>query len=343
MSLVSQAKRFGTILQQLPKQPGVYRYYSQANELLYVGKAKNLYNRVHSYFQDSKVYNQRTYIMVNQIDRIEYTIVRSEEEALVLEANLIQSLQPRFNILLKDEQNYLYARFDYISALPTVSVERKKTSPKYTYYGPFFSRYRLEELLKVMRFVLPYCQKKQLDGKACEYVALGQCAGVCCGKESIAEYTTRLKLIESVFCGESSDLLSLLQQKLLAEVTKNNFELAAYWRDRIELIKSVVERNFGTQAMVLPQPLDTDLMTVLVEVQSSGDLLASAFVQTIRRGKMVDVKNFLLTGGGGVEGIDHVVTRLLTSYYAFSKDYNIPLLLQTHLSTIPSFLPSGTL
>jgi excinuclease ABC subunit C len=322
VSLKAQYDRFAPTLQKVPHKPGVYRYYDESGKLLYVGKAKDLKNRVSSYFQDSRVHNQRTYIMVNQIAKIEYTIVTTEKEALLLEANLIHALQPRFNILLKDEQNYLYVRFTYNDEIPGVFVERQKTSPKYTYYGPFFSRYKIQEILRVMRMVFPYCEKRVRDGKPCEYVALGQCDGICTGSESEEHYLLKLKQIEFIFNGKTDQAQEYLEQKMIDASANHNFELAGFWRDRVDLLKSMFERNFGEQKMVLPSPDTLDIITLVVETLSDGRSVGSVFVQSIRDGKMVNVNNFLLSGGEAEEEQElyqEYLERFLKSYYIFQK------------------------
>lgn len=332
MSLASQYEKFRDIISKIPHKPGVYRYYSESKELLYVGKAKDLRNRVSSYFQESRVHNQRTYIMVNQIYAIEYTIVETEKEALLLEANLIYSLQPRFNILLKDEQNYLYTRFTYGDEIPTVQVERKKTSPKYTYYGPFFSRFRIEQVLRTLRMIFPYCGKRKFDGRPCEYVAIGQCDGICMQKEGLESYQEKLRQIENIFQGKTEEATQFIERKMLSAIQDQNFELAGFWRDRKNLLEAMFQRNFSDQKMVLPAPDTLDIITLVVEREVDGNSLGSVFVQSIRNGKMVNVNNFLLTGSEIEESQSieqEYLERFLKSYYVFQKT-EYPVIIQTY-------------
>lgn len=330
MSLKAQYDRFQEVINKIPHKPGVYRYYSESEELLYVGKAKDLRKRVVSYFQDSRVHNQRTYMMVNQIAQIQYTLVNTEKEALLLEANLIFSLQPRFNILLKDEQNYLYVRFTYSDEIPGVFIDRRKTSPKYTYYGPFFSRYRVGEILRIIRMIFPYCEKRKVDGKPCAYVAIGQCEGMCVGKEQLPEYLEKLKQVENIFMGKIDLAEEFLASKISLAVKEANYELAGYWRDRLGLLKQMFKRNFSEQKMVLPSPETLDIVTLVVECESDGSAIGSVFVQSIRDGKMVNVNNFLLTGGEGEseeEVYQEYLERFLKSYYIF-QNTGFPVLIQ---------------
>ena len=296
MSIKAQRERFGDVLKNLPGRPGVYRYYSENGDLLYIGKAKSLKNRVSSYFQESKLRSQRHYLLINQIARIEYTIVKTEKESLLLEANLIYNLQPKFNILLKDEQNYLYLRFTYEDEIPTILIERKKIHPRSTYYGPFYSRARLAIILRTLRMIFPYCDKREIDGKPCAYRSLGMCNGICVGDETHDEYKTRLQLIENVLCGKHEQVEEYIQQKIQWAIGLENYELAAFWRDRKGLLAQMFRANFSHQRVVLPQPEDIDLVTLIVEKQLDGAQVGSVFVQNIRDGKMINVANFLLTG-----------------------------------------------
>jgi excinuclease ABC subunit C len=341
MSIPKQQAKFKHILSTIPKKPGVYRYYSRTKELLYIGKAKNLFNRVNSYFQEKRIQNQRTYIMVNQIDSIEYTVVKTEEEALLLEANLIHSLQPRFNILLKDEKNYNYVTFDYSTAIPHISIERKKTSPKYIYYGPFLNYRIIYEILRTIRLIFPYCEKKVSDGGPCTYVHVKLCSGVCAGKESIESYTNRIRLIEKLFQGEPEIVIQELENNIRKAIETEQFELAAYWRDRKELLQSVLNKHFVKQTMVLPQPEDLDIITLVTSQDTQGSSVSAACIQHIRNGKLVDIKNLLLTGTEtGEEEISYTnqeaISRLMMSYYSFRNQKKVPVLLQTYHSRLPA-------
>lgn len=331
MSLKLQHENLSEVIKKIPHKPGVYRYYAESGELLYVGKAVDLNKRVTSYFRESSVYNQRMYLMVNQIHTIEYTLVKNEKEALLLEANLIHSLQPKFNILLKDEQNYLYIRFTYSDAIPGIFIDRKKTSPKFTYYGPFFSRGNITRVLRAIRMVLPYCEKREYDGKPCEYVALGQCDGVCIHQELDVDYRDKLQQIEHIFQGKTEQVESFIEHKIEKAVYTEQYELAAFWRDRLKLLKSMFLHTLGEQRMVLTVAENLDIVTLVLEEGEGG--IGSVFVQTIREGKMINVNNFLLAGGDAGTTADLVqdyLERFLTSYYIFQKN-EYPVLIQSFI------------
>jgi excinuclease ABC subunit C len=327
VAIKEQRERFSSVLKNLPQKPGVYRYYNVAGDLLYVGKAKVLKNRVNQYFQETKVHNRRIYLMVNQIDKIEYTVVTNEREALLLEANLIYNLQPRFNILLKDEKNYLYLKFTYNESIPGIFIDRKKTNPHYVYYGPYFARYRLSDLLRTLRMIFPYCEKRTSpDNSPCDYVALGMCNGICCGKETLEEYTERLKQVEQVMNGRTEGAENYIDQHIATAVAETNFERAAFWRDRKHLLNQLFKTSFAFQKVVLPTPEDVDLVTFTIEKSTDGLDMASIFVQNIRDGKIINVNNFIMAGSEDLEeGISlendfmSFVERFFTSFYTFDS------------------------
>lgn len=143
------------ILKNLPQSPGVYRFFGPGRTLLYIGKAKNLKNRVSSYFQN-RPHNARISLMISQIEQIEYSQTTTEKEALLLEANLIFANQPKYNVLLKEEQNYVYIR-KTATLTPTFEIVRRKFDPESTYFGPFLSFAKAHQILATVRSIFPYC------------------------------------------------------------------------------------------------------------------------------------------------------------------------------------------
>jgi excinuclease ABC subunit C len=285
-------------LKNLPSEAGVYRFYSISDELLYVGKAKNLKNRVTTYFQANRIEgNARLSLMVSQIARIDYTIVSSENESLILEANLINSLQPKYNILLKDDRNYLYVRITN-SRIPFITFTRKKYDKTSSYYGPYTKKYDIINVLRLIRLILPYCEKKSIGelgsyDSPCQYVQLKQCDGICCGRETIEDYNFKISQIRAILDGKTNIVKDWLNTKILDSINIENYELAGLYRDRLLMLDRVI----SDQKIILPKPLDLDIVTLIYESNLGGSPLASVFVQTIREGRMVNVNNFILSGG----------------------------------------------
>jgi excinuclease ABC subunit C len=356
----SFANSLANTLRNLPTEPGVYRFYSIADELLYIGKAKNLKNRVVTYFQKNRQKeNPRLSLMVSQINRIDYTVVGTESESLMLEANLINSLQPKYNIQLKDDRSYLYVRITN-SQVPFITFTRQKYDKKSTYYGPYTKKFDIISVLRMMRLIFPYCEKKSLSelgnfDKPCQYVQLRQCDGICCGKESIEDYNTKISQIKSILSGKTKSVKAWLNSKIKECIDGENYELASLWRDRI----ATLDRVIGDQKIILPQPVDLDIVTLVHEQKAGISPIASVFVQSIREGKMINVNNFLLTGGvedmvGGFDsgfGNDqspksdlsyNFLRTFLQSYYSrqdfqlstFSNDSRLSVLIQCYESVV---------
>jgi excinuclease ABC subunit C len=308
----------------LPHKPGVYRYYGEGGDLLYIGKAKDLKNRVSSYFQQGRPKNQRLTLMISQIRKIEYTVVSSERESIILEANLIHQLQPKYNIQLKDDRSYLYVRFHNRDPIPTISLTRRKYDPSSDYFGPYTKRVGIWNTLRTLRTIFPYCQEKTLQSRPCMYVGIKQCDGICVGQESKSDYLNKLAQIKKVLQGNTEEVEEFINQKIMEAVKIQNYELAALWRDRLIILKDTIVN----QKVILPEPTDLDIVTLIFKSDNQGLEIGSVFVQTIRSGKMVNVNNFLLTGSSDSEEqnqsletkANQFLQRFMQSYYSFKRN-----------------------
>ncbi|MBC7472033.1 MAG: excinuclease ABC subunit C [candidate division SR1 bacterium] len=279
------------VIKSIPHKPGVYRYYTKNNELLYVGKAKDLKNRVSSYFQEGRPKNERLTLMISQIDRIEYTVVESEKESLILEANLINNLQPKYNVLLKDDKSYLYVRFTN-DPIPGILFARKKYDPKSEYFGPYTRKAGIINVLRTLRTIFPYCQERFPQKRPCNYVSIKQCDGICIGLEAKNIYKDKLEQIKNVLRGKTAGVENYLNQKIIDSIENSNFELAALWRDK----KHILEDTISSQKIILAEPQDVDLISLIIKESETGLQIGSVFTQNIRDGKVINVANFLLSG-----------------------------------------------
>jgi len=302
-------------LKNLPNSPGIYRFYDSANELLYIGKAKNLKNRVKSYFQDEEKLRlsrgQRINIMVSQIYRLDYTVVKNEKESLILEANLIHSLQPKYNVSLKDDKSYTYIRVTLGDEIPGIFLVRQKFDPKSLYFGPYTKKYGIEQVLRVIRQVFPYCQEYRVTGKPCQYVGLHQCDGVCEGKEDLKEYRSKIDQIAKILSGKTKLVKTFVKNKMQEAVEVHNYALASLWRDRFNILDETVV----DQKIVLSDPLDIDLVSLVLEKQEDGQILGSLFYQAIREGKVNNVLNYLMTGTESGAEVEFLSKFFLSFYY----------------------------
>lgn len=310
--------KFESVIRNLPQKPGVYRYYGVGDTLLYIGKAKNLKNRVSSYFQDGRPKNERLTLMISQIERIEFTVVESEKESLILEANLVHELQPKFNILLKDDKNYLYVRVTHNDPIPGIFLTRRKFDPKSSYFGPYTKKYGIFNTLRTIRTIIPYCQERFPAQKPCSYVGIHQCDGICVGREDPDDYLKKIRQIENILEGRIDQVKAFIQDKIKQAIETQSFELAALWRDRLNLMTQTIQ----DQKIILPHPQDLDLITLVVDKTATTGLeIGSFFVQNIRGGKIVNVNNFLLSGSESTE-LDpdettefNFLKRFFSSYY----------------------------
>lgn len=278
-------------IKNIPHRPGVYRYYGLDGGLLYIGKARDLRNRVSSYFQDNADHTTRIRLMVNQVERIEYTVVGSENEAIILEANLIHAHQPRYNILLKDDKSYLYVRLTSDS-IPTFFLTRRKYDPNSKYFGPFTKRYAINDTLRTLRTIFPYCSNRVPNGKPCNYMGIKQCDGICIGKETMEQYQFKIQCIQDALNGRIDEAEEWLTAKIIQAINIDNFELAALWRDKLKLLQSAT----SDQKIILPQPQNIDLLTLVMTQDTEGLQIGSFFLQSIRDGKIVNVNNFIMSG-----------------------------------------------
>jgi excinuclease ABC subunit C len=317
-----QQSQIQNTLKNLPSLPGVYRFYGIDDKVLYIGKAINLKNRVSHYFLPSNLKdNHRLQILVEQIDRIDYTVVKTEKEALILEANLIHNLQPKFNIQLKDDKSYLYVRITN-SPIPNITLTRRKYDKTSSYFGPYTKKFGIFNVLRTIRLIFPYCENKnQIPGeigKPCNYVQLKLCDGICCGKESIENYQAKITQIKSILNGNTTEVKNWLKTKISESASISNFELAGLYRDRLGMLDSII----SSQKIILPHPQDLDIITLVTETDTTGLQLGSVFVQVIREGKIINVNNFMLTGSADSEGQDatSMIETFMLGYYSDKSD-----------------------
>lgn len=320
-------QNFSKTIKNLPQKPGVYRFYDQGDTLIYIGKAKNLKNRVSSYFQKGRPHSQRLSLMIGQIYKIEYTQVDNEKESLILEANLINNLQPKYNIMLKDDRSYHYVRITS-DKIPSIFITRKKNDSKSRYYGPYTSKANIREVLRALRIIFPFCQSRKYQDKPCQYFGIKQCDGICNHKETIEEYNKKIEQIENILKGKTQKAEEFIQSKISQAIQKEDFALASFWRDRLTLLTEILGKALGSQKAILPKPQDIDLITLATETGEDGLQIGSIFIQNIREGKIINVNNFLLYGSEEREDNLNFLERFMTSYYNY-KPKDTPILVQS--------------
>ena len=272
-------------LKQAPTDPGVYQFFDSKNKIIYIGKAKNIKNRVRSYFQNSKNKSSKTITLVRHIEKIDWIIVRNEVEALMTEANLIKKHQPRYNIDLRDDKSYPFIRITNES-YPQVFITRKIVKDGSKYYGPFTDSYQLRIILKAISrlFQIRSCSyaineevinKKKIS--VCLDYHIKKCEGPCEGLVSEYKYTKMIKRVEDFMRGKTKDLEHYLKMMMMESSKVQKYEEAATYRDQLNAIN--VFKN--KQSQVATDFTERDVITVVKEGE-----IGVAVVLRIRNGKI---------------------------------------------------------
>ncbi|MHB1864769.1 MAG: excinuclease ABC subunit UvrC [Candidatus Saccharimonadales bacterium] len=227
-------------LKTLPVSPGVYFHRSKSGEIIYVGKAANLKNRVRQYFQSSKNHDPKTIALVNEIVDVDWMVVDSEIEALFLEAEMIRRYMPRYNILLRDDKSMVYLRIDYDSDYPTVTITRRPLDDKARYFGPFLSVTSLNQALKFLRRAFPYATKKSPGQKrASLYYHIGLDPGLEEGRTSLNDYRANLRKLMAVISGRKKQIEKELRTEMNKAAKKQDYELAAKYRNQLSALENL--------------------------------------------------------------------------------------------------------
>ena len=221
-------------LKDLPKEPGVYFHKDTKGEIIYVGKAAVLRNRVRQYFQSSRGRDVKTEALVREIADIDWVTVDSEIDALFLEAELIRRYMPRYNILLRDDKAMSYIRIDYDSDFPTVSTTRRPLDDGARYFGPYSSTTTIRQALKLLRRVFPYATR-QIAGqkRATLHYHLGLDPGLEEGRTSLEDYRANLRKLMAYIEGKRVAIIRELEQEMKAAAKKQDFETAAKKRNQL--------------------------------------------------------------------------------------------------------------
>ena len=298
------------ILDTLPGKPGCYIMKNEAGEVIYVGKAINLRNRVRSYFHASSQLDHKTRQLVKRITHIEWIVVGSELEALILEMNLIKKNHPHYNVRLKDDKRYPYIKVHWGLPFPKVTVTRQMVEDGSRYYGPYTSVWAVYQTLDVLRRIFPYltCDREITghDARACLYYDIKLCTAPCIGAIDQYDYRRIINDLCQFLEGRTGPIVSRLQEEMGLASEGLRFERAAALRDQLHAIEQVVAR----QKVIFPSDyVDSDVIAM-----ARGDGEACLQVFFIRGGKLIGRDYFLMEGAHDIPDAS-VMAEFIKQFY----------------------------
>lgn len=298
------------ILSTLPSKPGCYIYRNVEGTIIYVGKAINLKNRVRSYFHADTSHDSKTRRLVRDIVDIEWILVGSELEALILEMNLIKKHRPKYNIRLKDDKRYPYIKIHWAEPFPKVTVTRQMDDDGSRYFGPYTSAWAVYQTLDVLRKIFPYltCDREitGLDKRACLYFDIKLCIAPCIGAASQAGYRQMITDLMDFLSGHSEGIVTRLEAEMQKASEELRFEKAAAVRDQLKAVHSIVERQ---KIVFATDYKDSD---VLAMARSDGEACVQVFF--IRGGKLIGREYFILEGTEDAADAE-VMEQFVTQFY----------------------------
>jgi excinuclease ABC subunit C len=325
-------EKIKNLLKTIPQTPGIYKMKDEKGEIIYVGKAKNLRNRVAQYFQLSKGQSIKVKKMAEKVCDIDYIECNSELEALMLETNIIKELRPRYNVLMKDDKNYVYIKVSTHEDYPRLSLVRKREKDKALYFGPRTSADACEKMINILRKIFPIrtCTLEMEDGKdglinitkktipvPCLDYHIKRCAGPCINEVKKEEYNEMIKQIVRFLKGNYQELITRLKYNMFNYANEKRFELAAKTRDQIKSLEGM----FSKQLVSDPEFVDRDVIGVHPDFDKTFINLFQ-----FREGKLINQENFTLDTPQNVstatneEQISNVVESFLRSYYTESTE-----------------------
>ena len=226
-------------LKELPKTPGVYFHKGKAGEIIYVGKAANLRNRVRQYFQKSRAFDPKTDALVADIIDTDWLELETELDALFVEAEMIRRYMPKYNILLRDDKSFVYVRIDINSSYPSVTFTRRPLDDGAKYYGPFLSKFTINRALKYLRRVFPYSTHTptNIPKRACLQAQIGLCPGLEADMTSLPDYKRNLSMLIQYMTGKRKKLIVEIEKDMKRAAKDKDYELAANLRNKLFALK----------------------------------------------------------------------------------------------------------
>jgi len=299
------------ILDTLPTKPGCYLMKNAEGTIIYVGKAISLKNRVRSYFHADASHDHKTRRLVREIADIEWIVVGSELEALILEMNLIKRHRPKYNVRLKDDKRYPYIKIHWGEPFPKVTVTRMMTDDGARYFGPYTSAWAVYQTLDVLRRIFPYltCDREITgqDKRACLYYDIKLCTAPCTGAIDQAGYRQMISDLQEFLNGRTEGIFTRLEVEMRKASEDLKFERAAAIRDQLKAIQSVIERQ---KVVFASDYKDSDVIAM-----ARADNEACVQIFFIRAGKLIGREYFVLEGAEDTADTE-VMAQFIQQFYA---------------------------
>jgi excinuclease ABC subunit C len=294
----------------IPEEPGVYRFYNKSEKVIYVGKAKNLKNRLSSYFQANLA--QKTYRMVHEAVRVDWTIVNTELEALALEFSWIKQYHPTYNVQFKDDKSYPYLAISLEDEFPRIFITRKEKRSGLKYFGPYTNAWALRNTYEVLLKVFPVrsCsvgnfQRAQRSKRQCLLGDIGKCAAPCVGWVTPEEHKEIAYKLDAFMEAGMEDILPTLRTEMALASEREEFERAARIRDQIESFEKAQRSTQGN----LSDELDGDFIAIHEE-----GLHAAGSIFTLKRGSIKGSRSWIVDQERTLEGDDQWSSLLFSIY-----------------------------
>ena len=320
---------FRHIASTIPSQPGIYKYFNEENELLYVGKAKNLRKRVSSYFV-KKQSSYKTHELVSRIHHIEFTIVNSEQDAFFLENSLIKNFQPKYNINLKDDKSYPFIVIKK-EPFPRIFLTRKLINDGSEYLGPYTSVQRVRELLEFIRRTIPLrnctlnltdknIEKKKF--KVCLEYHLGNCKGPCEGYQTHEDYETGLSQIKNLLKGNLNPVIGNFKKEMKALAEEMEFERAGLIKKKIDFLKTYQSKS------VIASPKLSNLDVFFIISYKNESFINYLMIEngTIVQTKTIRIEKIL--NETPVEILTYAIAQLRDTFNSNAKEIIVPFPMQ---------------
>lgn len=315
-------------LDRLPNNPGVYLMEDKNENIIYVGKAKNLRKRVRQYFQSSKNKNPKVKAMVSHIYKFEYIIVDNEIEALILESNLIKKYKPKYNILLRDDKHYPYLKITYREKFPRVLKTRKVIKDGAKYFGPYPSVYAVNYVLDFIHDYYPIrncnqrLNKEGLIDRPCLNYYIKECYGPCKGYNYQREYMEEIKKIDRLLSGRDTEIIGVLKEKMDTASKDLDFETAAIYRDYIDSLNTVLEK----QKIITDISKEQDIIGM---ARGINEVCIQIFF--LRSGKIIGREHFIIDDNYRTDKAE-ILSAFLKQFYSGTAYIPKEILVETEIT-----------